>query len=186
MLVEYFFASMKYLGIRKVFDSLNGDANGALWNPQSLDPDTKTRSNSRTAYWNSASNRTNLHLLTGQQVTRLITKLNNDGVAIIGVEYAAGSNFSRSTVLAAKEVILAAGAIHSPQLLQLSGIGSSPLLEQFGIETVVHLPGVGANFQDHPLLRASTTCRLLKQKSIKSSVNWGNSGYLPFREQFDQ
>ncbi|KAF7885088.1 hypothetical protein EAF00_010906 [Botryotinia globosa] len=154
---KYFFASMKYLGIRKVFDSLNGDANGALWNPQSLDPDTKTRSNSRTAYWNSASNRTNLHLLTGQQVTKLITKLNNNGVAIIGVEYAAGSNFSRSTVLAAKEVVLAAGAIHSPQLLQLSGIGSSPLLKKFGIETVVHLPGVGANFQDHPLLRPSTT-----------------------------
>ncbi|KAF7942608.1 uncharacterized protein EAE97_006062 [Botrytis byssoidea] len=117
----------------------------------------KTRSNSRTAYWNSASNRTDLHLLTGQQVTKLITKVNNDGVAIIGVEYAAGSNFSRSTVIAAKEVILAAGAIHSPRLLQLSGIGSSPLLEQFDIETVVHLPGVGANFQDHPLLRASTT-----------------------------
>ncbi|THV53877.1 hypothetical protein BGAL_0040g00390 [Botrytis galanthina] len=69
-----------------VFDSLNGDANGALWNPQSLDPDTKTRSNSRTAYWNSASNRTNLHLLTGQQVTKLITKLNNKGVKVIGVE----------------------------------------------------------------------------------------------------
>ncbi|TGO68416.1 hypothetical protein BOTNAR_0025g00480 [Botryotinia narcissicola] len=200
---QYFFASMKYLGIRKMFDSLNGDANGALWNPQSLDPDTKTRSNSRTAYWNSASNRTNLHLLTGQQVTKLITKLNNDGVAIIGVEVnvcrpQSSSNvlttrivcswlhFSRSTVLAAKEVILEAGAIHSPQLLQLSGIGSSPLLEQFGIETVVHLPGVGANFQDHPLLRASTTCRLLKQKSIKSSAYWRNSGYLPFREQFDQ
>ncbi|TGO46758.1 hypothetical protein BCON_0309g00070 [Botryotinia convoluta] len=126
-------------------------------NPQSLDPDTKTRSNSRTAYWNSASNRTNLHLLTGQQVTKLITKLNNEGVAIIGVEYAAGSNFSRSTVLAAKEVVLAAGAIHSPQLLQLSGVGSSSLLKQFGIETVVSLPGVGANFQDHSLLRASTT-----------------------------
>ncbi|KAF7874644.1 uncharacterized protein EAF02_008621 [Botrytis sinoallii] len=74
-----------------------------------------------------------------------------------GGEYAAGSNFSRSTVLAAKEVVLAAGAIHSPQLLQLSGIGSSSLPKQFGIETVVSLPGVGANFQDHPSLRASTT-----------------------------
>ncbi|TGO84683.1 hypothetical protein BPOR_0477g00050 [Botrytis porri] len=136
MLVEYFIASMKYLGIRKVFDSLNGDTYGALWNPQSLDPDTKTRSNSRTAYWDSASNRTNLHLLTGHQVTKLITKATNEGITIIGVEYAAGPNSSRSTVLAAKEVVLAAGAIHSPQLLQLSGIGSSSLLKQFGVETV--------------------------------------------------
>lgn len=84
--LEYFFAAMNFLGIRKVFDSLNGDANGALWNPQSLDPDTKTRSNSRTGYWNSASNRTNLHLLTGHQVTRLITKSNGGGVSVTGVE----------------------------------------------------------------------------------------------------
>lgn len=77
---------MKSLGIRKVFDSLNGDANGVLWNPQSLDPDTKTRSNSRTAYWNSANNRTNLHLLTGNQVTRLITKSKNGAISITGVE----------------------------------------------------------------------------------------------------
>jgi hypothetical protein len=69
-----------------VYDSLNGDANGALWNPLSLDPTTKTRSNSRTAYWDSASNRTNLHLLTGHQVTKLITKSGYSGVSISGVE----------------------------------------------------------------------------------------------------
>lgn len=104
MFVEYFFASMKYLGIRKVFDSLNGDANGALWNPQSLDPDTKTRSNSRTAYWNSASNRTNLHLLTGQQATKLITKLNNKGVEIIGVEVNVCQPHSSDNILTTKIV----------------------------------------------------------------------------------
>ncbi|ESZ95058.1 choline dehydrogenase [Sclerotinia borealis F-4128] len=156
---KYFFTAMKFLGIRKVFDSLNGDVNGALWNPHSLDPDTKTRSNSRTAYWNSASNRTNLHLLTGHHVTRLITKSNSGGVSVAGVEasYSTSSNGSRSIALAAKEVVLAAGVIHSPQLLQLSGIGNPSLLGQFGINTVVNLPGVGANFQDHPLLRYTTT-----------------------------
>ncbi|KAF7898984.1 uncharacterized protein EAF01_008197 [Botrytis porri] len=170
---KYFIASMKYLGIRKVFDSLNGDTYGALWNPQSLDPDTKTRSNSRTAYWDSASNRTNLHLLTGHQVTKLITKATNEGITIIGVEYAAGPNSSRSTVLAAKEVVLAAGAIHSPQLLQLSGIGSSSLLKQFGVETVVNLPGVGANFQDHPLLRANTTLHIyLSANNLTSNTTF--------------
>ncbi|QSZ34072.1 hypothetical protein DSL72_005660 [Monilinia vaccinii-corymbosi] len=75
--------------------------------------------------------------------------------------YARRSNSSRSTVIATKEVVLAAGAIHSPQLLQLSGIGDPSLLEQLGINTVVSLPGVGANFQDHPLLRSVTSCELL-------------------------
>ncbi|PQE08280.1 gmc oxidoreductase protein [Rutstroemia sp. NJR-2017a BVV2] len=154
-ILENFFAAMKQLGVRMVYDSLNGDANGALWNPISLDPTTKTRSNSRTAYWDSASNRSNLHLLTGQQVTKLITKSSYGGVSISGVEYAASANSSKSTVLAKKEVILAAGALHSPQLLQLSGIGDSSLLKSFGIKTVVDLPGVGANFQDHANIRTS-------------------------------
>ncbi|TEY44963.1 hypothetical protein BOTCAL_0339g00050 [Botryotinia calthae] len=128
MPVEYFFASMKYLGISKVVDSLNGDANGALRNPQSLDPDNKT-SNSRTAYWNSASNRTNLHLLTGHYVTKLITISNSEGIAIIGVE--------------------------------------------FGIKTVVSLPEVGANFQDHPLLRASTTLDIyLSANNLSSNATF--------------
>ncbi|PQE23853.1 gmc oxidoreductase protein [Rutstroemia sp. NJR-2017a BBW] len=154
------FAAMKQLGVRMVYDSLNGDANGALWNPISMDATTKTRSTSRTAYWDSASNRSNLHLLTGQQVTRLITKSSYGGVSISGVEYAASANSSKSTVLAKKEVILAAGAIHSPQLLQLSGIGDSSLLKSFGIKTVVDLPGVGANFQDHANIRTSNSSRL--------------------------
>ncbi|KAA8573539.1 hypothetical protein EYC84_005123 [Monilinia fructicola] len=170
---KYFFAAMNFLGIRKVFDSLNGDANGALWNPQSLDPDTKTRSNSRTGYWNSASNRTNLHLLTGHQVTRLITKSNGGGVSVTGVEYARSSNSSRSIVIAAKEVVLAAGAIHSPQLLQLSGIGDPSLLKQFDISTVVNLPGVGANFQDHPLLRSFTTLEIaLSANNLTSNATF--------------
>ncbi|KAM3083429.1 hypothetical protein ACMFMG_004079 [Clarireedia jacksonii] len=84
-----YFAALKQLGIRMVYDSLNGDANGALWNPESLDPTTKTRSNSRTAYWDSASNRTNLHLLTRQQVTKLITKPGGSNFTISGVEVSA-------------------------------------------------------------------------------------------------
>ncbi|EDN96883.1 hypothetical protein SS1G_01811 [Sclerotinia sclerotiorum 1980 UF-70] len=170
---QYFFAAMKFLGIRKVFDSLNGDANGALWNPQSLDPDTKTRSNSRTAYWNSASNRTNLHLLTRHQATKLITHSSNGKVPIIGVEYATSSNSTKSTVLANKEVILAAGAIHSPQLLQLSGIGEPSLLKKLGINTVVNLPGVGANFQDHPLLASVNNLNI----ALSSNNLTSNSTY---------
>lgn len=89
-------------------------------------------------------------------------------------------------MIAAKEVVLAAGAIHSPQLLQLSGIGDPSLLKQFDISTVVNLPGVGANFQDHPLLRSFTTCELLHPDLGKKLTDFNNSGNCSFSKQFDQ
>ena len=56
------------------------------------------------------------------------------------------------TIIARKEVILSAGPINTPQLLLLSGVGSSEQLSSYGIKTIVESPGVGKNLQDHPLL----------------------------------
>lgn len=53
---------------------------------------------------------------------------------------------------------MAAGTGHTPQILQLSGIGPKPLLQKLGIKVVVDLPGVGKNFQDHPVLYVGATC----------------------------
>ena len=64
-----------------------------------------------------------------------------------------------STVRAAREVILAAGAVRSPQILQLSGVGPRKLLEGLGIECVVDLPGVGRNFQDQPTIYMQFSCK---------------------------
>lgn len=66
-----------------------------------------------------------------------------------------------STVEASREVILAAGAVRSPQILQLSGVGPKKLLEGLGIECVVDLPGVGRNFQDQPTIYMQFSCRCL-------------------------
>ena len=66
-----------------------------------------------------------------------------------GVEFAPDAQSPRQTVRATREVILAAGAIHTPQLLMLSGIGPARELDYFGIETLIDLPGVGSNLQDH-------------------------------------
>ena len=74
------------------------------------------------------------------------------------MEYFARLNGTTETVMIQKEVILAAGAIHSPQILQLSGIGDDTLLNSFGIKTRVDLPGVGKNFQDHPTLYPVFNC----------------------------
>ncbi|KAL8938585.1 MAG: hypothetical protein Q9216_003813 [Gyalolechia sp. 2 TL-2023] len=71
---------------------------------------------------------------------------------ITGVEFAATASGARQTITATREVIVAAGALHSAQLLQLSGIGPSSLLRSFGIPIALDLPGVGNNLQDHCLV----------------------------------
>lgn len=71
----------------------------------------------------------------------------------------ASSDSIVTNVQARREIILVAGALHSPQVLQLSGIGPKKLLSSLGIETVVDLPGVGRNFQDQPTLYMQYSCK---------------------------
>ena len=90
-----------------------------------------------------AKNRKNLHILTEALVEKVLVK---QGVATgIRVKH----NNQSLTLSARKEVLLCAGAVNSPQLLMLSGIGQGKQLQQHGIEPVVELPGVGQNLQDH-------------------------------------
>lgn len=95
------------------------------------------------AYLKPARRRPNLKLVTGALATRIVL----DGRKAVGVRYLQGG--TEHEARAAAEVILAGGAINSPQLLKLSGIGPAEELKQQGIEVVQHLPGVGENLQDH-------------------------------------
>jgi choline dehydrogenase len=88
----------------------------------------------------------NLTVMTEAQVVKLALS----GTRCTGVDFLLDGQ--RHSVGASWEVILCAGAIHTPRLLLLSGIGSQEDLEQLGMDTVVDLPGVGRNLQDHPLL----------------------------------
>ncbi len=94
-----------------------------------------------------ALRRPNLTLLTHAETTRIIF----DGKRAVGVEYRSKAGLKR--IVANREVILSAGAIASPKLLQLSGVGSGALLREMGLPVVANLPGVGANLQDHLQLR---------------------------------
>ncbi|MBD2745177.1 GMC family oxidoreductase N-terminal domain-containing protein [Microvirga sp. BT688] len=94
-----------------------------------------------------ALSRSNLKVETHAHATRILF----EGKRAIGVEIRQHGNLRR--VMARKEVILSAGAIASPQLLQLSGIGNGAFLQERGIDVVHHLPGVGENLQDHLQLR---------------------------------
>jgi choline dehydrogenase-like flavoprotein len=105
--------------------------------------------------------------LTETAVSRILF----DGIKAVGVEYISRVNGTINTVKVDKEVILAAGAIHSPQILQLSGIGDDNLLKSFGIKTLVDLPGVGKNFQDHPTLYPVFKCEYLSPvRGIKAGL----------------
>lgn len=95
------------------------------------------------AYVRPSLRRQNLKLVTHALVRRLIVE---DG-RVSGVEYERGGQICRAD--AAREVILSAGAINSPQILMLSGIGDARELKAVGIEPVLDLPGVGRNLQDH-------------------------------------
>ncbi|KAH7140350.1 hypothetical protein B0J13DRAFT_596606 [Dactylonectria estremocensis] len=147
-----FVAAVKELNIPISKDQANGDALGGYFCPHNQDPVSVTRSSAREAYYNNFANRPNLKLITGFQVTRILTQKTSGVVTVTGVEYAASAKSARKTVGVKREAILAAGSIHTPQILQVSGIGDSKLLSSIGVKTVVDLPAVGQNLQDHILL----------------------------------
>jgi choline dehydrogenase len=97
--------------------------------------------------------RPNFELWTGAQAVKLLVETQPDGRQLCtGAQVWTGKEMV--TVRASREVLLCAGSIGSPQILQLSGIGPAPLLRQHGIEVVRELPGVGENLQDHLQIRA--------------------------------
>lgn len=100
------------------------------------------RQSAARAYLHPVLHRKNLNLITKAHATRLVM----DGTRVTGVEYQCRG---RRHVAAAAEVVLCGGAINTPQLLQLSGIGPAAVLHDAGVSPVVDLPGVGENLQDH-------------------------------------
>ena len=106
------------------------------------------RCSTAVGYLRPARHRANLEVRTDSQATRVLF----EGRRAVGVAYRRGGRMEEAR--AAREVILAAGAIQSPQLLQLSGVGPGALLQQFGIPVVADVPGVGENLQDHLQVRS--------------------------------
>ncbi|KZP29803.1 GMC oxidoreductase [Athelia psychrophila] len=113
------------------------------------------RSSTATAYLtDKVCARKNLKISVGMTVTRVIHQTGPDGEPVAaGVELASSEHAPvRYRVRAKRDVILAAGAVHTPHLLKISGVGPKEELAQHGIKLVKDLPGVGANLQDHLLI----------------------------------
>ena len=107
------------------------------------------RCSTAVAYLRDARRRVNLNIETEALTTRVLW----DGRRAIGVEYL--QDGVKRTARARSEVLLAAGAIQSPQVLELSGVGNGELLRQLGIPVVAHVPAVGENMFDHIQLRCT-------------------------------
>jgi choline dehydrogenase len=118
--------------------------------------------------------RPNLTVMTDAQAKRLLLHRDANGqLRCTGAELVRGHE--TITVTAAREVILSAGAIGSPQLLQLSGIGPADLLRHHGVEVQCDLDGVGANLQDHLQIRAVYKVQGVKTLNDLAGSLWGKA-----------
>lgn len=154
-------------GIEKTDDFNSGDNAGVGY----FDVNQRSgwRWNTSKAFLRPAKNRPNLTIWTEAQAEKLLTERLGDGAL-----RCAGVRVNRSgkpvDVGAKKEVVLSAGAVNSPQILQLSGLGPAELLRQHGIEVVKDIPHVGENLQDHLQIRA-----VYKVKGTKTLNTLANS-----------
>ncbi|MEM8972518.1 MAG: GMC family oxidoreductase N-terminal domain-containing protein [Pseudomonadota bacterium] len=147
----------------------NPDYNGAVQEGISYVQRTAhkgRRVSTATAFLNPAKKRANLNVITNAHATRITL----DGKRATGVEFAKGGRKgSMQRLTANKEVIVSGGAINSPQLLQLSGIGPTSLLQQRGIEVCHDLAGVGENLRDHFAPRLSARVKGIETLNELSS-----------------
>ncbi|CAN7277823.1 choline dehydrogenase [Phenylobacterium sp. LjRoot164] len=124
------------------------------WGPYQLTIHDGQRWSAARGYLHPALSRSNLTCITGARTSKIVIE---NGRAT-GVEYIDAKSGQKHVVHAAKEVLLSAGAVQSPQILQLSGIGDPEELGKFGIPVVKALKGVGANLQDHLDVTMSWEC----------------------------
>ena len=162
-LCDAFIAGASQLGI-----PYNSDYNAARQEGVSYVQRTtfkRRRVSTARAFLKPARARRNLTVRTRAHATRLLLNAKR----ALGVEYAVGgAGGTRIEVHARREVIVSGGAINSPQLLQLSGIGPTDLLKSLGIEVVHELPGVGENLRDHYAPRFSMRVKNIETLNERS------------------
>ncbi len=163
-----FLAAAEEIGI-----PANHDFSGAAQDGAGLYQVTQkngSRHSASDAYLRPARHRSNLTVLTSAHATRVL--LENDRA--IGVDYLRGGAIQQAR--SEREVILAGGAVNSPQLLLLSGIGPADELSHAGVRAIHNLPGVGKNLQDHPMVSVGYLSRkpvsLASAESLSNFLNW--------------
>jgi choline dehydrogenase-like flavoprotein len=148
--VKDYWKAWKATGVHVPVDGNNGEAYGPSWFGNTMDKTTGRRAHARYAYIDPISERTNLKIITKTTAQKIIFDEGKEPMKAVGVQITDDATNKTSIVYAKKEVVLAAGAIQTPKLLQLSGVGPRSVLEAAGVKVKVELDAVGSNFQDHP------------------------------------
>jgi choline dehydrogenase len=133
---------------------------------------TGVRWNSSKAFLRPVVGRENLQVWTGAHVSRLLL----EGARVVGVEVLPAGGGEPLRAMAAREVVMAAGAVGTPQILQLSGIGAGAQLHEHGIQPLHELPGVGENLQDHLQIRAVFSVEGVRTLNVIANSWWGKAG----------
>jgi choline dehydrogenase len=174
-LSEVFLDAAKELGYPTTDDFNGAEQEGAGWHELTI-ADGR-RQSTAVAYLHPAEDRPNLTVHTNAYARRLTF----DGKRCTAVEYERGGSVEKATADA--EVIVCAGAVNSPQLLLLSGIGPAEHLREVGVNVVHELPGVGENLHDHPLLglvfEADGEIAPGKANLAETSALWRSDPSLP-------
>jgi choline dehydrogenase len=138
--------------------------------------DSGERMSTNRAFLSPVRNRTNLEVITGARVTKIL--INETSTTAVGVEYVLEKDKSMTyKAFSVKEVILSAGAINTPQILMLSGIGPKETLEKLNIKAHIDLK-VGRNFQDHA---GATGVQYLFNESCEGDINRDKTSYIRTR-----
>ena len=141
--------TFKNLDFAMTTDPLSGQSTGGFSYLSSINPKGWERSHAGSAYYAPIADRSNLHMLTECIVEKLVLGESHSSAIATGVQFTReGKTEVRK---AKKEVLLCAGVFQSPQILELSGIGSPKFLQPQGINVLVENPNVGENLQDHPM-----------------------------------
>ncbi len=167
-ILDAFGAAAREAGIPATDDFNRGDNEGVGY--FEVNQRSGIRWNTSKAFLRPAAGRPNLEVWTDATVTRVRLQ----GHRAVGVELRRGRDAPR-LVDAAKGVALCAGAVNTPQLLQLSGIGPAGLLQEHGIALQHELPGVGENLQDHLQIRAVFAVQGVKTLNVIANSAWGKA-----------
>ncbi|MFP4657976.1 MAG: choline dehydrogenase [Desulfonatronovibrionaceae bacterium] len=167
-------------GVQEAGHPLTQDVNG--YQQEGFSPFDATiyrsrRWNAARAYIHPVKRRRNLTIKCRTKATRILF----GGKKAIGVEYAKGKKVHK---VYGGEIISCGGAINSPQLLQLSGIGNADELRGLGLNVVQDLPGVGENLQDHLELYVQYACK--KPVSMYPALKWYNQPWIGMKWLFGQ
>ncbi|KAK2738514.1 GMC oxidoreductase [Colletotrichum kahawae] len=164
----------------------NGDKHGLCSIATAQNSETVERSHAGVGHYTRiADSRPNLDILVEHKVTRLMIR-KDETVPAIEFRPVASRNGTVRSIRPRHEVILSAGAIHTPQILQRSGVASAAYLKSQGIDIVEDLPGVGQNFQDHcaaPITFSFDNAPSPNEADITTNTTYAAEAVARFRER---